>query len=314
MYATDDNKTTINPRNITTGGPVEGGCCYTSFAEEPTLPTSASESIVGSDSEWDNLGELSDHGWSQSVSTTVNKFKGYHGNVLLSEIADEEATFKAEFLEVTRTAVLRVRYGDENVTVDATGFATAMRHVSVPNRTLPLVFDELLSNGVKQRTVFPRAKIDSIDDQAHQKGALLVYGMTFTAAADENGVLSYVYRAKRATPVLDGGDTGGGTGGGADGEEAQVADATLSALSIGSLELTPAFGAETTVYAASTTNATDTVTATATDEGATVAITVGESSVESGAAATWQAGENTVTVTVTNGTETKTYVVTVTKS
>ena len=213
MNATDDNKTTINPRNVTTGGPVEGGCCYTSFDEDVEMPTSAAESIVGVDSKWENLGELSDQGWSQSVSTTVNKFKGYHGNVLLSEIADEEATFKAEFLEVTRASVLRVRYGDENVTIDEDGFVSEMKHVSVPNRYLPLIFDELLSNGVKQRTVFPRAKIDSIDDQAHQKGSLLVYGMTFTAAADENGALSYVYRAKRASAAASDGE-GNGEGNG----------------------------------------------------------------------------------------------------
>lgn len=42
-------------------------------------------------------------------------------------------------------------------------------------------------------------------------------------------------------------------------------------------------------------------------------IKVGETTVESGSAATWEAGENTVEITVTNGTEEKVYTVTVTK-
>jgi len=91
-------------------------------------------------------------------------------------------------------------------------------------------------------------------------------------------------------------------------------DATLSALAIGSLTLTPTFDAATTTYAAATTNASDAVTATATDSTATVAIDVDGTTVASGDSVTWSTGDNVVTVTVTNSTETKTYTVTVTKS
>lgn len=90
--------------------------------------------------------------------------------------------------------------------------------------------------------------------------------------------------------------------------------AALSALSIGSLTLSPAFAAETTAYTATTSNATNAVTATAASSGATVAIAVNDTAVENGASATWQDGENTVSVTVTNGSATRTYTVTVTKS
>lgn len=56
------------------------------------------------------------------------------------------------------------------------------------------------------------------------------------------------------------------------------------------------------------------MTATATDEGATVAILNGETPVENGESAAWSEGENTLTITVTNGGATKAYTVTVTKS
>lgn len=198
MNSTDDLKTTINPNNVTTGGPVEGGCCYTNFSASPTLPTTAAESLVGETSTWENVGELSDQGWTQSTSTSVNKFKGYHGTVLLTQISEEENTFKAEFLEVTRSTATKLRYGADNVTTDQDGFVSAIDPTHVPDEILPLVFDELFSNGVRQRTVFPRAKIDSIDDQAHQRGSLLVYGMTFTALVDDQGRPYYVRRAKKA--------------------------------------------------------------------------------------------------------------------
>ncbi len=90
-------------------------------------------------------------------------------------------------------------------------------------------------------------------------------------------------------------------------------DATLTSLSIGSLTLSPAFAADTTEYTATTSNATNVVNASAKDSKATVAIKNGDTAVENGSAATWSDGENTLTVTVTNGSAIKTYTVTVTK-
>jgi hypothetical protein len=66
-------------------------------------------------------------------------------------------------------------------------------------------------------------------------------------------------------------------------------------------------------YTAATTNATNTITATPTDSGATVEIDLDGIEVTNGTAATWQAGDNVVTVTVTNGASQETYTVTVTK-
>ena len=88
----------------------------------------------------------------------------------------------------------------------------------------------------------------------------------------------------------------------------------LASLTIGALTLTPAFDAATTAYTASTTNATNTITATAADAEAEVAITVNGTAHTSGQAATWETGDNAVRVVVTNGNATKAYTVTVTKT
>ena len=93
-----------------------------------------------------------------------------------------------------------------------------------------------------------------------------------------------------------------------------VPDATLSALSLGSLTLSPTFSANVTEYTTETSNSTNTITATAADSSAVVEIKNGETVVASGSAATWNEGANTVTVKVTNGSAVKTYTVTVTKS
>lgn len=99
-------------------------------------------------------------------------------------------------------------------------------------------------------------------------------------------------------------------------------NADLADLRIGGLTLSPAFAAGTlTGYTASTTNATNTVTAIPADANATIEITnegpdaEEASPVVNGRAVTWETGANTLTVKVTaeNGTTTKSYVVTVTK-
>ena len=97
----------------------------------------------------------------------------------------------------------------------------------------------------------------------------------------------------------------------------------LADLRIGGLTLSPAFSAGTlTGYTASTTNASNTVTAIPADANATIEITnKGPSDEEvtpvvNGRAVTWKTGANTLTVKVTaeNGTAMQSYVVTVTKS
>ena len=88
----------------------------------------------------------------------------------------------------------------------------------------------------------------------------------------------------------------------------------LSALTIGTLALTPAFDENTTTYTVTTENATDAVSATAANSSATVAITVNGDSHTSGESATWSTGQNVVTVLVTKSGAAKAYTVVVTKS
>lgn len=73
-----------------------------------------------------------------------------------------------------------------------------------------------------------------------------------------------------------------------------------------------------TEYTATTTNATNKITATAKDETATVVIASDDATIASDGTATWAAGDNVVTITVTVGegesAVEKEYTVTVTKS
>ena len=93
-------------------------------------------------------------------------------------------------------------------------------------------------------------------------------------------------------------------------------NANLASLKIGSLTLSPTFAAGTTSYTASTTNASDIVRAVPADADAELLVKVGDVEIPNGTAVAWAAGSNTLTVKVTaaDGSTTKTYTVTVTKS
>lgn len=186
----------IDTSLITVGQPSEGGCCWTSFAENPTLPTDAvakMSTLAG----WESLGELSENGYTEAKSVAENKFKGWHGSVVLASISEEENTYKAEFIEVNRPSAAKLRYGSKNVETGADGSVSHIKGKPSAGDKVPLVFDELESNGYLRRTVVRKASIASFDEVPHQKGSLMVYGMTFTAI-EVDGQAFDIYRAKPA--------------------------------------------------------------------------------------------------------------------
>lgn len=88
----------------------------------------------------------------------------------------------------------------------------------------------------------------------------------------------------------------------------------LSALTVGTLALNPSFASGITDYAVTAAGDSDVITAAAEDSEATVLIKNGDTTVTNGGSASWEDGENILTIKVTKGTLSKTYTVTVTKS
>lgn len=97
-------------------------------------------------------------------------------------------------------------------------------------------------------------------------------------------------------------------------DNANPQDAYLSEIKVGALSLSPAFSGAVDTYTVATTSATNAVSAKALNSKATVAIKVNDVAINSGDAPTWETGANTVEITVTLGTTSKLYTVTVTKS
>ena len=159
-----------------------------------------------------------------------------------------------------------------------------------------------VSSQTKEASITPVTETLNLTADARSDGLVKVKTGEDTNAATYNNWYQSVY-----TPTNSESD--------GEGEEETPAAtvAKLSALSIGSLTLTPAFDPDVTTYTASTTNTTNAVSATGAS-GADVAITVNGTGHSSGNAATWETGSNTVTVVASGtGLTSTTYTITVTK-
>ena len=179
---------------VTVGQPTEGGCVWVSF-DATTVPTDAStkmSTLTG----FSSAGDISENGFTITKSVTTNKFKDWGGKTVLTSHSDQEETFKTEFLEINRPVVAKLKHGADNVTIGDDGSVASIAAGTTNLATVALVIDELESNGYMRRTVVPKASIESFDDEAHQAGSLLVYGMTFTALACDDGHTYHVYRAE----------------------------------------------------------------------------------------------------------------------
>ena len=158
-----------------------------------------------------------------------------------------------------------------------------------------------VEGGTKEDSVSPATETLSLTVDPRLDGLVKSRTTSDTTTATYNNWFSTVYVPDLTESQLSG-------------ETSSLEPALLSALTIGSVTLSPTFSASTKVYTATTSNSTNTITATGAD-GATVAITVNGTAHTSGNSATWNTGTNTVSIVVSKtGKATSTYTVTVTKT
>ena len=116
----------------------------------------------------------------------------------MTTIDNDTTKYKASFLEVSRAAVAKLRFGDTSVT-ETTGNISQINLEPYKGTPHAFVFDEEESNGFKRRTVIKRGVISSFDEVSHKKGDLMAYGMDITVNDTDDGSPAVVtYRAKIA--------------------------------------------------------------------------------------------------------------------
>lgn len=272
---------------VTAGKPKVGGAVSVAPVGTP-LPTTANEAPNGA---FKNLGYLSEDGLKNNNSPSTDKVKAWGGDVVLIVQTEKNDTFTYKLIEYMNTDVLKTVYGSDNVTGTlATGIAIRANAAELPEQSY--VIDQILRGGVIDRIVIPRGKISEIAEISYADSDVVGFETTIEALPDANGNSHYEYIYGAAA----------------------VDKAVLTGLTVGTLELSPAFSAGVTSYGVATTNASDVVTASA-GSGASIVIKHGDDTVTNGSSEEWGEGANVLTITVTEtGKASNTYTVTVTKS
>lgn len=279
-----------NAGNVSVGKPKVGGAVHAAAAGT-TVPTSAVSALSEA---YKDLGYISDEGVKNNGSRTTNKVKAWGGDIVASIQTEKTDSFTMTFIESMNANVMKLAYGSSNVSgnIDS-GLSVLVNSTELDEWVI--VVDMVLKGGVAKRIVIPKAKVDSVSEITYEDENVIGYQCEITALPDSAGNTHYEYFKSTGA--------------------SSIPDTSLASLVIGGVELTPSFDPTVTSYTATTTDATNTVTATAQDSShASVVIKNGSDTVTSGEAATWTAGANALTVTVTNGGYTKTYNVNVTKS
>jgi len=277
-----------NANNVSTGKPKVGGSVYRA-PKGTTPPTNATAALP---SAFVCLGYISDDGLKNNENRSTTEIKAWGGDTVHVAQTDKSDTFTMTFLEALNPEVLKTVHGAGNVTGSlAEGLAVAVNSDMLDEYVWAV---DMIMNGVLKRVVIPAGTITNVSEVTYDDKSAVGYAATLSAMPDSEGNTHYEYFKS----------TGGST----------VPDTTLSALTIGGVALTPAFLPTITSYTAATTDSTNTITAAASDNSASVVIKNGDDTVTSGSAATWTSGANAVTVTVTKGGYTKTYNINVTKS
>lgn len=276
-----------NKDNVTTGKPKVGGAVFRAV-KGTTPPTTATSALS---SAFICLGYISDEGLKNNESRTTQTIKAWGGDTVHIAQTDKSDTFTMTFIEALNPDVLKTVHGSANVTGSlAEGLSVKINSAMLDEYVWVI---DMILNGVLKRVVIPAGRITNVSEVTYDDDSAVGYAATLSALPDSEGNTHYEYfkaSGSSASPDLE-----------------------LSSLVIGGVDLIPAFDPTVGSYTALTSDSTNTITVTPSDSDATVVIRAGSDTIENGGSATWEAGQNVVSISVTNEGYTRMYIVNVYK-
>lgn len=175
-------------KNVTVGKPKAGGAVFVGAAGS-TLPATADAKL---DAAFKEIGYLSEDGITNSNSPETDNIKAWGGDVVATTQSEKPDTFKLTLIETLKSEVLKVVYGDDNVTVGEDG-AVSVKANNAEAEAHAWVFDMILKDGALKRIVIPQGKISEIGDITYNDSDLVGYEVTITCVVDGSGNTHYEY-------------------------------------------------------------------------------------------------------------------------
>lgn len=173
--------------NVSTGKPKLTGATFSAVVGT-ALPTDATTAL---NQAFKCLGYSSEDGLTSQITRTSETVKAWGGDTVLTPQTEYEEAYSFTLIEPLNEEVLKVVYGDDNVTT-----ANDVRTIQSNSEELPQrswVFDMIMSNGKARRIVIPKAKVTEIGDISYVDNDPIGYELTITAVPDDSGQCSYTY-------------------------------------------------------------------------------------------------------------------------
>ena len=182
-----------NVANVSAGKPAVAGA----LSRAPlgsTVPTDASTAL---DAAFAALGYVSEDGVINNNSPESEDIKAWGGDTVLNVITSKEDTFKFTLIEVLNVAVLKLVYGDDNVTGTlATGITIKANAKDLDYQIL--VIDMILKGGILKRIVIPNCKVSEVGEITYKDDEAIGYETTVSCLPDSAGNTHYEYIVKPA--------------------------------------------------------------------------------------------------------------------
>lgn len=177
-----------NVNNVTTGKPKIGGAIYRAPVGTE-LPKDAKTAL---NEAFKAMGYLSEDGLTNSNSPDTDTVKAWGGDTVVVVQNGKDDTFQGTFIEALNTEVLKMVYGDKNVTGEiATGITVKANADEA--ESYAYVIDMVMRNKTLKRVVLPSAKVAEVGDVTYSDGDVVGYAVTLNAAPDTDGNTHYEY-------------------------------------------------------------------------------------------------------------------------
>lgn len=174
--------------NVSYGKPLTDGAISTAPLGA-TLPTDATTKL---DTKFKSLGYVSEDGITNENSPESEKIKAWGGKTVLVSQTEKPDTYQFTLIEVLNLDVLKVVYGDENVSGTLKTGITIKANAK-PMKARSFVIETLLNGDTIKRMVIPNGVISEVGEISYKDDEAIGYETTIECLPDKDGNTHYEY-------------------------------------------------------------------------------------------------------------------------
>lgn len=174
--------------NVSYGKPLTDGAISTAPLGS-SLPTDATTKL---DTKFKSLGYVSEDGITNENSPESEKIKAWGGKTVLVSQTEKPDTYQFTLIEVLNLDVLKVVYGDENVSGTLKTGITIKANAK-PMKARSFVIETLLNGDTIKRMVIPNGVISEVGEISYKDDEAIGYETTIECLPDKDGNTHYEY-------------------------------------------------------------------------------------------------------------------------